>query len=406
MVCPVCLHKIEYCETCPFCKTNIVLAKKLIEISNAFYNRALDYAQKNNLYLAIKDLNKSLILFKKNIYARNLLGLVYFRIGKIADALKHWVISNAIKKNDLAEKYILMAQENPKILDMYNDAIKFYNSGLEYIKQHNDDMGVINLKKSLELNPEFIDAMNLLALCYIYQEKISEAKEILDRVLKIDNSNLLAKKYYETLDSDLCEQKQKCKKCIGDKSFFIKMFDLSRIAIFFSGMILTMIVIYALIYPTQINEKNKLIKNLESELGVVQESYNNLNEILPKLKKENDDLLKKNIDLEKEILIAKNEKLMSQAENLYKKNKFIEAAEIISQINFDADKNFPDGSVDLKNKIYNKASKIYYSQALNLYKNKNYDKAKETFELALKFDTGEFKDKINFYLEKMELSNR
>ena len=406
MICPVCLHEIEYCDVCPFCKTNIALAKKLIEMSNAFYNRALDCVQKNNLSMSIKDLNKSLILFKKNINARNLLGLIYFRIGKIADALKHWVISNAIKKNDLAEKYILMAQENPKILAMYNGAIKFYNSGLEYIKQHNDDMGVINLKKSLELNPDFIDAMNLLALCYIYQEKNFEAKKILDRVLEIDKSNLLAKKYYEMLDFDSCEQKQKYKKCNRNKNFFIKIFDLSRIAIFFSGMILAIIIIYALIYPTQINEKNKSVKNLESELATIQESYNNLSETLPKLKKENDDLLKKNIDLEKEILISKNEKLISQAENLYKKNKFIEAAEIISQINFDGDKNLPDGSLDLKNKIYNKASRIYYLQALNLYRNKNYDQAKEIFEKASRFDTGEFGDKINFYLKEIELGDR
>ena len=171
MKCPFCQNEITECKICPFCKSNLVFWKKIIDLSDVFYNRALKETQKNNLYTAKKNLEQSLLLSRKNINAQNLLGLIYFKTGKIADALKYWIISNSIEKNDLAEKYILAAQENPKILDMYNEAIKFYNLGLEYIKQNNDDMGVINLKKSLELNPNFVDALNLLALCYLYQEK-------------------------------------------------------------------------------------------------------------------------------------------------------------------------------------------------------------------------------------------
>ena len=58
-------------------------------------------------------------------------------------------------------------------------------------------------------------------------------------------------------------------------------------------MIFSGVMIYVLIFPTQINNKNKIIKNLEKELDVIQENYNSLNEKLPAIKKENDDLLKK-----------------------------------------------------------------------------------------------------------------
>lgn len=70
-------------------------------------------------------------------------------MGRIGDALKHWVISQTLTKGiNLANDYLMSAQQNPKILDKYNDSIKFYNLGLNYINQNNDDMGVIQLKKS------------------------------------------------------------------------------------------------------------------------------------------------------------------------------------------------------------------------------------------------------------------
>ena len=401
MKCPFCQNEITECKFCPFCKSNLVFWKKIIDLSDVFYNRALKETKENNLYVATKNLKKSLLLSRKNINAQNLLGLVYFKMGKIADALKHWVISNSIKKNDLAEKYILAAQENPKILDMYNDAIKFYNLGLEYIKQNNDDMGVINLKKSLELNPNFVEALNLLALCYLYQEKKSEAQKLLDRVLIIDKSNLLANRYYKNfIDSKVKE----ISKPIKEKKSWLKIFNFPAIVIFILGMLFSIVMIYALIFPTQINNKNKIIKNLEKELDVIQENYNSLNEKLPVIKKENDDLLKKNIELEKKILLEKNKKLLAEAEDLYKKNKFVEAGDIILNINFDQEENLPDGAVDLKNKIYSRVAKYYYENALKLYKKKNYDQAKNNFDKALIFDDGSFKNEINSYLEKMDLT--
>lgn len=399
MKCPFCQNKITGYKVCPFCKSNLVFWKKIIDLSDVFYNRALRETKKNNLYTAKKNLEKSLLLSRKNINAQNLLGLIYFKTGKIADALKHWVISNSIKKNDLAEKYILAAQENLKILDMYNEAIKFYNLGLEYIKQNNDDMGVINLKKSLELSPNFVDALNLLALCYLYQEKKSEAQKLLDRVLFIDKSNLLANKYYKNFIADEIHESKQNKNLI--KKNYTQIFNFPAIIIFLLGMIFAAIMIYVLIFPTQINNKNRIIKNLEKELDVIQENYNSLNEKLPALKKENDDLLKKNIEFEKKILLEENKKLLAEAEDLYKKNKFAEAGDLILNINFEQEENLPDGAIELKNKIYFHAAKYYYENALKLYRQKNYEQAKNNFNKALAFDDGTFKDKINSYLDKI-----
>lgn len=399
MKCPFCQNEITECKICPFCKSNLVFWKKIIDLSDVFYNRALKETQKNNLYTAKKNLEQSLLLSRKNINAQNLLGLIYFKTGKIADALKYWIISNSIEKNDLAEKYILAAQENPKILDMYNEAIKFYNLGLEYIKQNNDDMGVINLKKSLELNPNFVDALNLLALCYLYQEKKSEAQKLLDRVLFIDKSNLLANKYYKNFIADEIHEPKQNKSLI--KKNYAQIFNFPAIIIFLLGMIFSGVMIYVLIFPTQINNKNKIIKNLEKELDVIQENYNSLNEKLPAIKKENDDLLKKNIELEKKILLEENKKLLAEAEDLYKKNKFAEAGDLILNINFEQEENLPDGALELKNKIYSRTAKYYYETALKFYRQKNYEEAKNNLNKALAFDDGTFKDKINLYLDKI-----
>ena len=103
-------------------------------------------------------------------------------------------------------------------------------------------------------------------------------------------------------------------------------------------------------------------------------------------------------------MLEKNKKLLAEAEDLYKKNKFVEAGDIILNINFDQEENLPDGAVDLKNKIYSRVAKYYYENALKLYKKKNYDQAKNNFDKALIFDDGSFKNEINSYLEKMDLT--
>lgn len=68
-------------------------AKKIMYQSNYWYNDGLKKAQERDMNGAIIALRQSLQYNRENIAARNLLGLVYYGIGEVAEALVEWIIS-------------------------------------------------------------------------------------------------------------------------------------------------------------------------------------------------------------------------------------------------------------------------------------------------------------------------
>ena len=136
---------------------------------------------------------------KKNIDARNLLGLCYFRLGRVADALIQWTISYKLKRTDnIAVDYIAELESARESAAMY-EAIEQYNEALSYANQGNTDMAILNLKKALEKNKGLVDAMNLLSLCLIERGRETEAFKLSEKVLKIDSSNPIALRYNQLL---------------------------------------------------------------------------------------------------------------------------------------------------------------------------------------------------------------
>lgn len=94
-------------DTCPKCGADIRLYRKIIYASNQYYNLGLARAKARDLTGAAECLRTSLQLYKKNISARNLLGLVYYEMGEAALALKEWVISKNLRhRGNIADDYI------------------------------------------------------------------------------------------------------------------------------------------------------------------------------------------------------------------------------------------------------------------------------------------------------------
>ena len=71
--------------------------KKFLYQSNQWYNDGLKKATIRDLSGAVVSLKKSLQYNRDNIPARNLLGLVYYGRGEVAEALVEWIISKNIK---------------------------------------------------------------------------------------------------------------------------------------------------------------------------------------------------------------------------------------------------------------------------------------------------------------------
>ncbi|MDE7339791.1 MAG: tetratricopeptide repeat protein [Lachnospiraceae bacterium] len=204
MNCYKCGYELSEHDFCTSCGADVSLYKKIIYISNRFYNDGLEKANVRDLTGAIASLRQSLKFNKNNVTARNLLGLVYFEMGEVVAALSEWVISkNQQPKKNIADDYINMIQTNPTRLDTINQTIKKYNQALTYCHQDSLDLAVIQLKKVLSLNPKFVRAHQLLALLYINSEEWERAKRELTRCVQIDSNNTTTLRYLKEVDEML-----------------------------------------------------------------------------------------------------------------------------------------------------------------------------------------------------------
>ena len=89
--------------------------KKIVYQSNYWYNDGLRKAKIRDMSGAIMSLRKSLQFNRENIAARNLLGLVYYGIGEVPEALVEWIISKNLKSRDnIADYYIKNVQSSAK----------------------------------------------------------------------------------------------------------------------------------------------------------------------------------------------------------------------------------------------------------------------------------------------------
>lgn len=204
MNCYNCGCRLSEQDYCTGCGADVALYKKIMMVSNMYYNQGLEKASVRDLTGAITCLRQSLKFNKNNIEARNLLGLVYFETGEVVAALSEWVISKNMRpERNVADDYLDMIQNNAARLDTINQTIKKYNQALVYCAQDSKDLAVIQLKKVLSLNPKFVRAHQLLALLYIESEQWERAKRELVKCRKIDTNNTLTLRYMQEVDKVL-----------------------------------------------------------------------------------------------------------------------------------------------------------------------------------------------------------
>ena len=207
MKCPNCGYFIRQGVVCPNCGVDAFIFRKTRNTSIRLYNKGLDLAKVRDLTGAIKALEQSVLFDKNNYIARNLLGLVHYEKGQIADALKQWIVSASIeKKNNPASRYIETVQKDGRKLEKKNDAIQFYNQAIAYLQQGSDDLALIQLKRALEYNKNFVEACNLMTLCCLQENNIERASYFVQKVLKIDQYNPLALRYARELN--IAEKKE------------------------------------------------------------------------------------------------------------------------------------------------------------------------------------------------------
>lgn len=201
MICYNCGCRLTEHDFCTGCGADVGLYKKILFMSNRFYNDGLEKATVRDLSGAIVSLRQSLKFNKNNIDARNLLGLIYFEIGETVLALNEWVISKNFRpKKNIADDYLEMIQNNQARLDAINQTIKKYNQALLYCFQDSQDLAVIQLKKVLSYNSKYVRAHQLLALLYMNTEEWEKAQKELVRCRQIDANNTTTLRYMKEVE--------------------------------------------------------------------------------------------------------------------------------------------------------------------------------------------------------------
>lgn len=187
-------------------------AKKLAYQSNYWYNDGLQKANIYDLSGAIASLKRSLQYRRENTEARNLLGLLYYGRGEVAEALVEWIISKNLKSSEnIANYYITKVQESAAELDTINQAIRKYNQCLTYCQQNGEDLAIIQLKKVVSAHSTFLKAYQLLALLYLKTEQYPKARQALRRAHKLDKTNDITLLYMHELSQGQGQKKGKKK---------------------------------------------------------------------------------------------------------------------------------------------------------------------------------------------------
>ena len=352
MKCPICGLLVENGHICANCNENVYVLNKIFNISVRLYNEALQKAKNKDFSNAIILLNRSLYFNKNNPEARNLLGLLYYHTGRLGDAVKQWVLSSNINesKTNKAFYYLNIFNNDIRSFEKQDDAVRLYNQAIRYLKDKNDDLAVIRLKKVLDINPNFIDAMNLLAFCYIVQRKYKKSLKVLQNVLLLDKNNETAIRYIDEIESkrkknkeDVLEEEYTYNgmvKTVDEDEDYSKVNTKSTGLIatysFVFGLLLCGLCMYFLFIPDYIDRKNTEIENLNTKITIIKQENDMLvakkDEDINALQQENENIKKQlQIYIDKEN-INYNYGKIEQALGLYKKGQKTDAKNVINSI--------------------------------------------------------------------------
>lgn len=275
------------------------------QISNRFYNLALDRAESRDLYGASILLKKALAFNNKNINARNLLGLIFYEEGAVTEAIVQWLISRDMLKNEgnPANEYLVKVQEDEDT-EKFFQSVKLYNAALDDVKYDRSDLAKLKLNKAIELNEHNVKAMMLLSLILLQMEDHIRAGAYLLKCQKIDKGNQFVNEHMEYVlkNTKKNEVKEKriqniysIKKLEADDAIlpkrYIKLSENQKVIFVLIGIIIGALSYSLLIMPHNntsaalsnqneviryaelVNDQNKIIRDITIENNQLKTDY-------------------------------------------------------------------------------------------------------------------------------------
>lgn len=414
MICYKCGQETGWEDSCPACGADMKIFKKVVRISNSYYNDGLQKAQVRNLSGAIISLRQSLKFYKYNIQARNLLGLVYYEMGEVVDALSEWVISaNYQSEDNLAKKYIEQIHRNRNQLDTINQTIKKYNQALIYCKQDSKDLAVIQLRKVLSLNPKLVKAHQLIALLYIEEGYYEKAKKALRDAGKIDTDNTTTLRYLKEVNRCLKEKGKEKKKKNDDlisyqsgnetiimPKRFRETSMWTNIVYLIIGLVVGVAVTSFLVVPGVQNkakqDAKKQLLSTSDQLSTNGQTISGLNDQIKSLKTQLEDEQQKNSGVAEQI--ASYESLLN-AYGLYASGDIVKTGEALENIKRD---DLSDSAKQIYDTLNGSISDSYkealYNQAYSAYSKGDYQGAIPNFQKLIGMDEAYRDGSAAYYL--------
>ena len=406
MECPNCKDPHVSEHYCRNCGIDTLVYLKSTRISNLLYNQGLEKASKSQYTAAIATLRQSIKFNKNNFVARNLLGLIYYEIGQIGDALGQWIIStNLSKDQNHATGYLQKIQTNPDELYTKNDAVGHYNRGLAHMQNKDIASAIAELTRAKNLNPKFILALNLLTFAHLIDDNKDEALTIISQVLKIDKHNQKASNYYSVVTgkpprtaADGARTPAKPLQMttppplqtVEQESKKYSLINLTHIASFVIGALVTFAALFFFVMPGFVGERDREIATLQAERHQLGEQLlserSESQQAVTELQAQNEELTTRlaDIDLEHRIVIqATNIEYVRQ---LVAVGELIEAAEIL--YNIDTTLVFGDDIADVQalgEVAFAGAAYDLYNIGLGNYNLGNFEIAIGFFERSLRF---------------------
>ncbi len=337
MICYMCGTQADRYRACPRCGANLTVYRQILYSADAYYNQGLERAKVRDLSGAVESLQQALRYNKYHVKARDLLGLVHFEMGDAVSALSEWVIASNLNPNDeLAAHYLDEMQNTPGLLDSMDLLARKYNQALTYCRQDSRDLAIIQLKKIISTNKNFVAARQLLALLYIKNGKYNDARKELLAASKLDVRNTLTLRYSKEVKEILRSRKghRKHKKMEDDisglrdgdgmragfGSKFLDVMDASRSSMLniLFGVLLGLLACFFLVIPTvkqsAKSDASTEVVSLGAELMTARSQISDLENEIQDLQEAIEDYLQQIEELENPV-IEEDEELDEEAES-------------------------------------------------------------------------------------------
>ncbi len=370
------------------------IEKRVKALSIKYYNDAIVFAKEDKLVYAIERLKKSVLYDKTNIRAQNLLGLVYYRMGRITDAYIHWSISAELSSDNNNAVTYLQDILNSMDFAEKSKAVLKYNEALGHVKQGNYDMAVMRLKRGLDFNSKSVDILNLLAFSYMLMGENDKAYKYTERVLKIDKANPIARNYQKIIrpdrltifkkdDTDNTNYNKNTANAINKAKN-----NKGNIMYFFMGIAVTAVICGALIVPSMFKHYERNLGEYETNYAVLKNSTDTelakKDESIKSLTEENESL-KSKLDTAGTKELQDRVKTLADIESNFKEGNIEVAADRLVALNAQG---FTGEVLEqykrLCGTVLVSAAEKYFKKGQEEQDKENYDAAAELYDKCIK----------------------